>query len=425
MTNPGRWRRVVLITAILLAAASVTPREAAAASCTGKSHDIALSGGTASPGSGTTATVFHFQVTYTDNAACPPTRIVIVIDGVGQFTLSQIGGDPQSGATYGRDLTLPAGTRAYHFEASSGSGAGAVTVTLTSVAPPTVTVVAPTPPPTPKPPPPPTPEPPPPPTPKPTPRPTPRPTPAPTPTVTETPPAATIEPTPSDAPASPGDSPSPPTTARSTEPPGWLPGTGVAAGRTPRPSAATGAIGADAGLPPGLEVDQLPRPVLALIVATLGTVGGLALFLALNMLLPGFSPGGLRLVPAARRRSRGDRAPAEAATREASPVVEPPPPDEVLDPAEGSVRREPITFTSPAARGVDRCRVVSRLVPIRSEPDELLGALVGRLDVGDEVDVLRQEGTHCFVRTPTGSEGWVQGLALTGVGKPPRRGTSR
>jgi hypothetical protein len=67
---------------------------------------------------------------------------------------------------------------------------------------------------------------------------------------------------------------------------------------------------------------------------------------------------------------------------------------------------------APPARGLDRCRVSSRLVPLRSEPDVVDGLLLGRLDIGDEVDVLRQEGTHCYVRTPSGAEGWVPGLAL-------------
>ena len=69
---------------------------------------------------------------------------------------------------------------------------------------------------------------------------------------------------------------------------------------------------------------------------------------------------------------------------------------------------------APPTRGLDRCRVSSRLVPLRSEPDVVDGLLLGRLDIGDEVDVLRQEGTHCLVRTPSGAEGWVPGLALTG-----------
>ena len=154
---------------------------------------------------------------------------------------------------------------------------------------------------------------------------------------------------------------------------------------------------------------------MALIVATAGTIGGLGLFLLLGMPLLGLSPGsGIHPSLLARRRSRRRADPVEP-MRDAVPTPEAMlPPDEVLDPAASTVRRAPILFTKRAARGVERCRVASRLVPLWSEPDELGGALLARLDVGDEVDVLRQEGTHCFVRTPSGAEGWVPGLALTG-----------
>jgi hypothetical protein len=86
-----------------------------------------------------------------------------------------------------------------------------------------------------------------------------------------------------------------------------------------------------------------------------------------------------------------------------------------LDPARAAaIRRPPVLFSAPPSRGSDRCHVSARLVPLRSEPGDLDGRLVGRLDIGDEVDVLRQEGTHCFVRTPSGAEGWVPGHALIG-----------
>jgi hypothetical protein len=89
---------------------------------------------------------------------------------------------------------------------------------------------------------------------------------------------------------------------------------------------------------------------------------------------------------------------------------------DTVDPVwSGSIHRAPILFNAPPSAGIDRCRIVSRLVPLRSEPDELSWANPERLDVGDEVDVLRQEGPYCFVRTASGSEGWVPGLTLTGA----------
>jgi hypothetical protein len=129
----------------------------------------------------------------------------------------------------------------------------------------------------------------------------------------------------------------------------------------------------------------------------------------LGVPLLGFSPGGGLAFAAARRRSGRARDAAQADTAAAVAVAIP---EEVLDPAASTGHRAPILFAVPPARGVDRCRVGSRLVPLRSEPGELVGVLVGRLDVGDEVDILRQEGSNCFVRTPSGAEGWVPGMAL-------------
>jgi hypothetical protein len=151
-----------------------------------------------------------------------------------------------------------------------------------------------------------------------------------------------------------------------------------------------------------------------MIVAAISTAGGLGLFLLLGTQLLGLAPNtGLRLPPLLRRRSRRSRVAGEPATGPLPATAIVLPPDEVLDPATSTARRAPVRFTKPAARGVERCRVASRLVPLRSEPGELTGVLLGRLDVGDEVDVLRQRATYCFVRTPSGAEGWAPGLALT------------
>ncbi|HEX4897731.1 MAG TPA: hypothetical protein VFV53_05165 [Candidatus Limnocylindrales bacterium] len=150
-------------------------------------------------------------------------------------------------------------------------------------------------------------------------------------------------------------------------------------------------------------------------MASISTIVGLGLFAVLAARLAGFGPAGGRLAPVAGGRRRRTDTPLALVT----PV--PPPaatsPAVILDPARAaSIRRAPILFGAPPARGLDRCRVSSRLVPLRSEPDVVDGLLLGRLDIGDEVDVLRQEGTHCYVRTPSGAEGWVPGLALAGGG---------
>jgi hypothetical protein len=146
-------------------------------------------------------------------------------------------------------------------------------------------------------------------------------------------------------------------------------------------------------------------------VASISTIVGLGLFAVLAARLLGFGPAGGRLAPVAGGRRRRTDTPLAVAV--AVPPPEPPSPAVVIDPARAaSIRRAPILFGAPPALGLDRCRVSSRLVPLRSEPDVVDGLLLGRLDIGDEVDVLRQEGTHCYVRTPSGAEGWVPGLAL-------------
>ena len=408
MLYARRGRRVAGVIAVLLSVVAIAPREAAAASCSGASHKMVLSDGTVSPGSGTTATSFRFSVAYHDNNACTPSSITVTVDGAGTFDLSYVAGDPASpaGATYERNITLPAGTHAYRFMATSGSGAGEVTATLTTVLPSMVVVVAPTPVPTPTP----TPKP----TPKPTPRPTPRPTPVPTPVPT---PAITPVPTPSATPV-----PTPTPAVATTLPTSTPPRPHGAAGpidETPRP--AVGAGNNHGGAPPGSRFDagRLPQPVLALIVAAITTAGGLGLFMLLGTQVLGLAPNsGLRLAPLARRRSRRTRIAVETGTASAPAAPVALLPDEVLDPSTGAIRRAPVVFDTRAGRGVDRCHVVSRLVPLRSQPDELGGRLVERLDVGDEVDVLRQDGTYCYVRTPSGAEGWLPGLAVALAGAP-------
>jgi hypothetical protein len=114
-----------------------------------------------------------------------------------------------------------------------------------------------------------------------------------------------------------------------------------------------------------------------------------------------------------RRRERPEQRPAAVTEPSAASVAVRIPEVVPLDPSSsGLVLRESIRFDSPPRRGVERLRVASRLVPLHAGLDPL-STVVERLDVGDEVDVLRQDGASCFVRTPTGREGWLPGHALT------------
>ena len=251
MNHPRRIRPALAV--IVMALAVLTPRATDAVSCSGNSHSMSLSAGKASPASGTTATRFTFRVTYTDNSACAPNAISVKVVGLGQFSLPYVGGNRQTGATYSRAMRLQAGTWSYEFNASSGSGAGQRTARFTKVNPQTVRVAVPTPSPTVAP------------EPKPKPtaseppatRPTPPPTPAPSATVTAVPgPTGFATPQPSHV----GPS-APPATSRIT-------GGNSHAG----PAASAG----------GFDFASLPRPWLAALASTIGTIGGLVLFVFLG-----------------------------------------------------------------------------------------------------------------------------------------------
>jgi hypothetical protein len=71
-----------------------------------------------------------------------------------------------------------------------------------------------------------------------------------------------------------------------------------------------------------------------------------------------------------------------------------------------------LLFQAPPQEGEDRRRVVYRLVRIGTQPDEFDGDEVGRLDRGDEVEVLGEQAGYCLVRTPLGTIGWVHRTTL-------------
>lgn len=168
----------VAMAAGLVALVALPAPLAKAGSCYGNSHQISLSAGGVTPGSGTKVTAFTFKVIYADSAGCAPNGVKVSVSGVGTYAMSRSAtGGYLTGVTFSLSLKLPLGTRSYSFSATSGSGKGLKSATYTAVSPSRVVVTTPVPTPTPKPTLRPTPKP----TPKPTPRPTPRPTPKPTP----------------------------------------------------------------------------------------------------------------------------------------------------------------------------------------------------------------------------------------------------
>jgi hypothetical protein len=60
----------------------------------------------------------------------------------------------------------------------------------------------------------------------------------------------------------------------------------------------------------------------------------------------------------------------------------------------------------------ERRRIRYRMVRLTDKPDEILGVELGRLDEGDEVELITSYGAYWRVRTPLGQEGWVHRMTL-------------
>jgi hypothetical protein len=234
------------IMAMLLAASAT---RGASGACSGPAHDPVLSAGAASPGTGSTATVFTFAVTYLDTKGCAPLWVRVAIPGVGTFPMNGAGTTYDTGVTFSQGLTLPAGTHSYSFDASSGIGSGQKTTALTSVSPSSITVLAPTP--------------------VPTPMPTPVPTPMPT-------PVPTSEPTPVETPST-SDS-----LGSAVASPSAAPGTPSGSAASQDQGPAPGTSGGPAGNPGSLGgPDGMGSFALLLGAWATATLAGLALFLFL------------------------------------------------------------------------------------------------------------------------------------------------
>ena len=423
----------LVLLAASFAALLGSPPIAQAAACNGASHQLTLSNGSASPGSGTTGTSFTFAVVYTSNAGCEPGSITVTIPGVGTIGLGAAESGPGSGVWYRVSTELPAGSWTFRFDAVSGSGTGERAATLSDVSPGAVHVVAPTSPPPPPPTAPPTPAPTrkPPPVPGSTPRPTPPPTPAPeaTPEATETAPPASPGPTAANGAPSPtasGDplgapSMQPASGAGPTIPPWGAPGAdqstpssgpsgdGITGGGIP------GSGGLGDGEDPGglygalLLVTRSPlaEPFLAWALAT---SGGTGLF-------------GYVLTRRDRQGTRGRRLAWESlgpATDAPGAGGTAPPPGERSESSRLSmgmgalVGRPPMRFSDPAATGVERRTVRYRLVRIGDGSDDVRSLELGRLDRGDEVEIVAWHEGHVQIRTPEGIVGWIASASILG-----------
>jgi hypothetical protein len=117
----GRRSRLVALTAAALLALLVTPSYALALATTGPGK---LSDGRASPSSGTTATVFAFSVTYSQQANVAPAVVNVVIDGSSRRMLAVTPSDTnyRDGARFRYNTTLSRGFHIYKFEVTDAKG---------------------------------------------------------------------------------------------------------------------------------------------------------------------------------------------------------------------------------------------------------------------------------------------------------------
>jgi Bacterial SH3 domain len=419
----GRDRRTWLVGAFALAGlltASLTgfASPALARTC----GSLTITGGTVSPGTGSPTTTFTFAVTVSDTTGSPPTWVRVRVQGTWS-DLAPTGSDWTGGVLFTGTRQLPVGSWGYVFRART---AGGITCDHTQVNPSRVVVTAPPPPP------PPTPTP----TPKPTPTPTPKPTATPTPKPTATAvPRSTPKPTPKPTPKA-TVKPTPKPTPKPTKAPAKAPTKTKTA--TPRPVAApaspsddasptespSGALagvvgaaggGASGGPGPGGEESSVIMPMFGLLALTTAMCG-------------------IFLLVGRRRRRRDDDAvgarhvdpspvPAPVVAEPMTAIV-----DEDLTPVDDDAPLKEVrkasrrataaataaavatsvrTFAKPPPKGVERAKVGYRRVRISSEPDAVRSVELGRLDRGDEVEILESHEGFLRVRTPDDITGWI------------------
>ena len=76
------------------------------------------------------------------------------------------------------------------------------------------------------------------------------------------------------------------------------------------------------------------------------------------------------------------------------------------------VSRPALKFNEPPVSGIERVAVHYRFVRVADTPDDVRSIELGRLDRGDEVDVLARRTGFAFVRAPDGLEGWVPRMTI-------------
>jgi len=85
----------------------------------------------------------------------------------------------------------------------------------------------------------------------------------------------------------------------------------------------------------------------------------------------------------------------------------------VAEPGRRVAPPQACVFDRPPAAGVERFKIAYVRVRLSSAPDDLRSTELGRLDRGDEVELVDSFEGYLQVRTPTGVTGWIHRNALT------------
>ena len=315
---------------------------------------ISIDSGTVSPPGGTTATTFTFSVTVSDQSGTTPSAVTVRV--LGAFTrMTTVDTDVLAGQVYRVSKELPAGSWSYWFRAQSARG---ISCELTQVAPATITITAPT-----------------------------------------------SSPEPTSTPSAPASSAAPSAILSATSTAAPTPE--ATAAPTQTPSADGGGATKDGdgsgGRPQDVQLDGVggfATNPFTIWLATTG--GGLALFLFLirgnrnDVLAPGPVLLGSRIADDAE--PPGSDVPA--------PVVDPSPP-RVTGRATMLPPIPPRRFEAAQNPDVQRATIGYRRVRISSKPDAVRSVERGRLERGDEVEILDSYEGYLEIRTPDGITGWI------------------
>jgi SH3-like domain-containing protein len=87
----------------------------------------------------------------------------------------------------------------------------------------------------------------------------------------------------------------------------------------------------------------------------------------------------------------------------------------VVSPWAARTTHEARRFDKPAGRGVERRTVGYRQVRVSAGPDDVRTAEVGRVDRGDEIELIGEDASFFLIRTPDGVEGWVPRFVILGI----------